>query len=96
VPGASGGRLVTAYAGPMGEFTVIGLDRGGGQLNDASGPSVSYSVAGLPPLTTFRLVLWNGDGSGTLTNGPSVTTDALGVATFAVPQQAVFSLTNLG
>jgi len=95
VPGDSGTRLVTAYAGPYGEFTVIGLDRAGGQRNDASGPLVSYSIGGLPPQTTFRLVLWNVDGGGELSNSPSVTTDALGVATFAVPQHAVFALTNL-
>ena len=94
VPGASGGRLVTAYAGPMGQFSVIGLDRAGGQLNDGSGAPVSYSIGGLPAQTTFRLVLWNADGSGTLSSGPRVTTDALGVATFAVPQHAVFALTN--
>lgn len=94
VPGASGTRLVTAYAGPYGQYTVIGLDRAGGQRNDASGPPVSYSVAGLPPGTTFRLVLWNVDGGGVLSDGPSVTTDALGVATFSVPQHAVFALTN--
>jgi putative glycosyl hydrolase len=95
VAGDSGTRLVTAYAGPYGQFTVIGLDRAGGQRNDASGPPVSYSVAGLPPQTTFRLALWNVDGSGRLSDGPPVTTDALGVATFAVPQHAVFALTNL-
>lgn len=96
VPGDSGSRLVTAYAGPYGQFTVIGLDRAGGQRNDASGPPVSYSIAGLPAQTAFRLVLWNVDGGGGLSNGPPVTTDALGIATFTVPQHAVFALTNLG
>jgi hypothetical protein len=94
VAGDSGTRLVTAYSGPYGQFTVIGLDRAGGQRNDASGPSVSYSIAGLPSQTTFRLVLWNADGGGMLSNDVPVTTDALGVATFAVPQHAVFALTN--
>jgi hypothetical protein len=94
VPGASGGRLVTAYAGPMGQYTVIGLDRGGAQMNDASGSLVSYAVGGLPAGTTFRLVLWNADGTGVLSNGAAVTTDSSGTARFAVPLQAVFALTN--
>jgi hypothetical protein len=94
VPGYSGGRLVTAYAGPMGQFTVIGLDRNGGQLNDPSGPPVAYSIGGLPANVAFRLVVWNADGSGTLSTGAPVTTDPRGVATFTVPQHAVFALTN--
>lgn len=96
VPGSSGTRLVTAYSGPYGQFSIIGLDRAGGQRNDASGSPVSYSIAGLPPQTPFGLVLWNVDGRGDLTTGPLVTADALGIATFAVPQHAVFALTNLG
>jgi cellulase (glycosyl hydrolase family 5) len=94
VPGASGGKLVTAYTGPMGAVTVIGLDRNGGRLNDASGPPVAYVIGGLPPSTTFRVVLWNADGSGSLSQGPTVPTDANGVATLTVPQHAVFALTT--
>lgn len=94
VPGSAGTRLVTAYAGPMGQFTVIGLDRAGAQTNDASGPSVPYAIGGLPAGVTFRLLLWNGDGTGTLSSGPQVTVDANGVASFGVPQYAVFALTN--
>ena len=94
VPGFAAGKLVTAYAGPFGQYTVIGLDRAGGQLNGPSDTLVPYTIGGLPPSTTFRLILWNGDGSGTLSEGSPVTTDANGVASFPVPQQAVFALTN--
>jgi hypothetical protein len=94
VPGFSGGKLVTAYQGPAGQVTVIGLDRRGGQVNDISDVSVPYAVGGLPPLATFRLVLWNADGSGTLAPGPAVTTDAAGIAWFTVPLHAVWALTN--
>jgi hypothetical protein len=94
VPGASAGKLVTAYAGPAGQFTVIGLDRAGSQLEQATGPQVPYSIGGLPASTTFRLILWNADGSGTLSAAVPVTTDANGIAAFSVPQHAVFALTN--
>jgi hypothetical protein len=94
VPGFSGTKLVTAYAGPMGQYTVVGLDRAGAQLNDASGAAVPYSIGGLPANVTFRLVVWNADGGGTLSDGAPVTTDARGVAAFSVPQHAVFALTN--
>ena len=94
VPGFAAAKLVTAYAGPFGQYTVIGLDRAGGQLNGPSDTVVPYTIGGLPPSTAFRLVLWNADGSGTLSTGAPVTTDANGVASFSVPQQAVFALTN--
>jgi hypothetical protein len=94
VPGWDGTKLVTAYEGPFGQFTVIGLDRAGAQLDDGSGPAIPYTIGGLPPGVTFRLVVWNADGGGTLSHAASVTTDARGVAAFTVPQQAVFALTN--
>jgi hypothetical protein len=94
VPGWDGTRLVTAYEGPFGQFTVIGLDRAGAQLNDASGPAIPYAIGGLPPGVTFRLVVWNADGSGMLSTAAPVTADAHGVAAFTVPEHAVFALTN--
>lgn len=94
VPGMSGAKLVTAYAGPFGQFTVIGLDRRGGQLNDDTGAPVPYGIAGLPPSTTFRLVTWNRDGSGQLLTEGGVRTDAAGVAWLTVPQHAVWALTT--
>jgi hypothetical protein len=94
VPGDSGGKLLTAYSGPAGQLTIVGLDRGGALLNAMLGDPVTYTVGGLPPMTTFHLVLWNVDGAGKLTNGPLVTTDALGVATLIAPQTAVWALTT--
>jgi hypothetical protein len=94
VDGQSGTKLLAGYVGSAGQTTVIGLDTGGASLNAVSPTHVSYEIGGLPPGTTFQLVLWNQDGSGGLT-GSGVQTDAAGVATVTVPQQAVFALTTL-
>lgn len=95
--GGADGRLLTAYAGSAGEWTVIGLDRAGGQLNGVtSQTAVEYSIGGLPPATTFRLVLWNAVGDGLDGVAGAVTTDSYGVVAFTVPQHAVFALTNVG
>lgn len=94
VPGYAGGRLVTAYTGPMGQETLIGLDRAGAQRNDDPGVTVQYRIAGLPALTPFRLLLWNRDGTGVLSDAGVVTTDAAGVAVLEAPQQAVWALTT--
>jgi hypothetical protein len=92
--GDAGAKLLTAYNSPDGMLTVIGLDREGGQLNDGSGGAGNYSVAGLPSLTTFKLVVWNRDGTGALSSDQVVTTDALGIANLTVPQHAVWALTT--
>jgi hypothetical protein len=94
VDGDAGNQLLTAYDSADGMLTVVGLDRDGGQLNDASGGPSSYSVAGLPTLTTFRLVVWNGDGDGLLSGDQVVTTDAHGIARFTAPEHAVWALTT--
>jgi hypothetical protein len=93
--GAPAGKLVSAYAGPNGQLTVIGLDTDGAPLNAASATQVSYRIEGLPPNTAFQLELWNGDGSGRLAAAPSVRSDGLGVGTVTAPLQSVFALTTV-
>jgi hypothetical protein len=88
-------RIAASYAGPSGELTVVGLDRQGGQLNDASATVVPYAVGGLPASTTFRLLEWNRDGDGRNVDAGTVTSDEAGVAQFGVPEQGMFALTNL-
>ena len=89
-------RLLTAYLSPVGERTVVGLDTAGAQLNTVSPDApISYTIGGLPPSRRLRLAVWNQAGDGL--DGPtvSVSTDAAGVTTIAVPQHAVFVLTTL-
>ncbi len=83
------------YAGPDGQLTVVGLDTNGRNLIEPNGESSAYSIAGLPPDTTFTLALWNANGDGKNTVAGTVTTNAAGVARFEVPLQAAFFLTNV-
>lgn len=94
-PGAEASQLLTAYLSPGGNVTVLGLDtRGGAVGGGADDQPVPYSVAGLPPNTLFRLILWNGKGDGTnvdigyLDSGPS------GTLGFSAPLNSVFALTS--
>ena len=95
VDGDAGTKLVTAYEGPADALTLIGLDTSGSQLTTVSPTNSSYTIGGLPPQTTFHLAVWNEWGNGGVVNDPDVQTDASGVATFAVPIQAVFALTTM-
>src|SRR3989441_1830374 len=90
VPNTS--RLLTAYAGKAGEHTVVGLDTAGAQLNTVSPTVVTYTIGGLPPATNFELTLWNEAGDGLVGAPKPATSDAAGVVTISVPQQAVFAL----
>ncbi len=86
-------KLLTAYVSPGAGVTILGLDTDGAAIGGPDGP-VGYSVGGLPPNTPFRLLLWNGDGTGTnleigfLDSGPS------GSIEFSAPLHAVFALTD--
>ena len=89
-------KELVAYAGPNGELTVVGLDTRGRNLNTASPDAPdAYSIGGLPPNTSFSLAVWNATGDGTNSVAGTVTTNAAGVARFAVPLQAAFALTTV-
>jgi hypothetical protein len=94
VNGDAGTKLVTAYAGPAGALTLIGLDTSGAQVNGLSPIRKSYAIGGLPPETTLHLAVWNELGNGLILNLPDVQTDSSGVATFGAPVNAVFALTT--
>jgi hypothetical protein len=88
-------RLVVVYAGRPSEWTVVGLDSSGAQLNDESSEQVAYSVGGLPASENFRLFVWNELGDGLIGAPTPVSTDAAGTASFTVPVQGVFMLTTI-
>jgi hypothetical protein len=89
-------KEITAYAGPSGELTLIGLDSHGRALNSASTDApASYSIGGLPPNTTFNLAVWNAAANGENAIGGTVTTNSAGVARFSVPIHGGFALTTV-
>jgi hypothetical protein len=93
VPATS--RLLAAFLGNNGQQTIVGLDTSGAQLNTVSPTPVSYLIAGMPPLKTLQLVVWNEAGNGLVGPPHAVVTDAAGVASITVPQHGVFVLTTL-
>jgi hypothetical protein len=74
--------------------TVIGLDISGASLPTLSQTVLSYSVGGLPPDATFRLYVWNPDGSGAIAPPVTVRSDAAGLLQVAAPPQSVFAVTS--
>jgi hypothetical protein len=94
VAGSAGTKLVAGYTGPKGQVTVIGLDTSGASLATPSQTVVSYSVGGLPPGATFRLYVWNPDGSGAIAAPVTVRSDAAGLLQVTAPLQSVFAVTT--
>jgi hypothetical protein len=88
-------KELVAYAGPAGELTIMGLDSHGRGLNAVSTETPAYSIGGLRPYATFKLAVWNADGSGENSLTGTVTANAAGVVRFTVPLQAAFSLTTV-
>jgi hypothetical protein len=93
-PGAPATKLLTGYVSPPGDITILGLDTQGGMIGTTSGEPVPYMIGGLPPNTSFRLLLWNGDGTGQNREVGRLATDATGTLWLSVPRYAVFALTT--
>jgi hypothetical protein len=87
-------KHLTAFAGPAGELTVLGLHAGGAQLDAVSPTVASYALGGLPPNSPLTLVVWNRTGEGRNEHADEVVSDTAGAATVAVPLHAVFALTT--
>jgi len=88
-------KEIAAYAGPDGALTLMGLDTHARALNGASEETVSYSIGGLPPSTTFNLAIWNATADGQNAIGGTVSTTPAGVARFEMPLHAAFALTTV-
>lgn len=91
---ADPGKLVTAYVSPANDFTILGLHTAGGAIPTTSHALVSYALGGLPANSTFRLLVWNGDGDGTNVDAGFYASDANGAIEISVPRDAVFALTS--
>ena len=88
-------KELVAYAGSDGAVTVTGLDTHARLLNTSSPQAPAYSIGGLPANKEFTLAVWNAAGDGKNTVAGTVTTNAAGVARFAVPLHAAFALTTV-
>lgn len=94
-PGATSTQLLTAYISPADNVTVLGLDTRGAALGASSdNEPVPYEVAGLPPNTMFRLLIWNGTGGGTNLEIGYLDTGPSGAVSFTTPLNGVFALTD--
>ena len=93
-PSADPAKRLTAYVSPAGDVTIFGLDIDGGGIATTSHALVPYSVAGLPPNRVFRLLLWNGDGTGRDLDAGDLYSSPEGVVEFSAPLDAVFALTD--
>ena len=87
-------KQLTAFAGPHGELTILGLDAAGAALDGVSPKQVGYAIGGLPSGAKFTLVVWNRDGAGANEVVGPIAADGAGVARVAVPLHAVFALTT--
>jgi len=88
------GKLVTAYVSPANDVTVLGLHKAGGSISATSHDPVTYGLGGLPANASFRLLVWNGNGTGTNVDYGFFSTDANGAIEISVPKDAVFALTT--
>jgi hypothetical protein len=87
-------KQMTAFAGPEGDLTILGLDTAGAALDGVSPKQIGYVVGGLPAGAKFTLVVWNRDGAGANEAVSTITVDGAGVARVTVPLHAVFALTT--
>jgi hypothetical protein len=55
---------------------------------------VSYALGGLPANAGFRLIVWNGDGTGTNVDKGFLVTSAQGTLELSTPRDSVFALTT--
>jgi hypothetical protein len=87
-------KQMTAFAGPEGDLTILGLDTAGAALDGVSPKQIGYVVGGLPAGAKFTLVVWNRDGAGANEAVGTITVDGAGVARVTMPLHAVFALTT--
>jgi hypothetical protein len=92
---SAGPKHLTAFAGPAGELTVLGLNARGAQLEGVSPTVASYAIGGLPPSAPLTLAVWNRTGDGRNEYAGEVVSDAAGAVTVRVPLHAVFALSSV-
>ena len=87
-------KALTGYISPAGDITILGLETRGGMYGTTSAELVPYTVGGLPPNTSFRLLLWNAEGTGENREVGRLDSDSTGTLQVSIPKYAVFALTT--
>jgi hypothetical protein len=85
--GMSTVKVVTPFLSPTGDLTIFALS------SDQAASSVS--VGNLPVGTEFRMLVWNADGSGKVSDGGRVNTGGTGTLTVPVPAGSLVALTSM-
>jgi hypothetical protein len=85
--GTSGAKLITPFRSPTGDLTLFVLSS-----DQAAG---SVSVGDLPAGAEFRVLLWNADGSGKVTDAGRVNAGRSGMITVSVPTGSLVALTTM-
>jgi hypothetical protein len=84
--GSSGAKLIAPFRGPGG-LTVMAMS------TDAA--AASFTIGDLPSNTAFRVLIWNADGSGKVTQAAGVNSGADGIVSVSAPAGSVLALTTV-
>lgn len=85
--GTSGAKLITPFRGPNGQLTLFAMS------TDETASTIA--IGDLPRGTDFQVLLWNGDGSGKVTNGGRVNAGGNGIVTVNAPAGGMVALTTV-
>jgi hypothetical protein len=85
--GTSTVKVITPLLSPTGDFTIFALS------SDQAASSVS--LGNLPAGTEFRMLVWNADGLGKVSDGGRVNTEGTGTLTVSVPAGSLVALTSM-
>jgi hypothetical protein len=86
VQGSTAGKTVSAFLGPVGQWTVVLLNH--------SGSSQSFTLSGLPPTTPLYVTAWNGGGGGKLAAHEKVTTGEDCTTKLTLPDDSAFAVST--
>lgn len=82
--GTSGAKLITPFRDPNGHLTLFTMS--------TDQAAASFSVGDLPAGTDFKVLIWNADGTGGVTNAGIINSGATGTVTFNAPDESMVAL----
>lgn len=83
--GVSGAKLITPFRDPRGNLTLFSMS--------TDQAAASFSVGDLPPWRAFKVLTWNADGTGGVTNGGIINSGVTGTVHFSAPAESMVVLT---